>query len=267
MAKTFSDRNNYRDLGMHVEITVREDAPDRLRSALPLIAKEAGLLPTFIRRIVCEVLLIRSDPNNWSEYPNVWEEVNELIATCPWFHVYDIAEKLHASIRQGLEPAQRFRDRLNECFRTNGIGWEMQHDGQITFRGSEAFASTTKEAIAVLTDAGRTTSANEMHEALRDISRRPEPDVTGAIQHAIAALEATARDVTGKPDPTLGQLVDRLVLPDLLDTAVKKLWRYASDRARHGREGSVVGTPEAELLVSVAGALCTFLSRRRSGDP
>ena len=34
-------------------------------------------------------------------------------------------------------------------------------------------------------------------EALRDISRRPEPDVTGSIQHVCAAMEATARDLAG----------------------------------------------------------------------
>ena len=32
-------------------------------------------------------------------------------------------------------------------------------------------------------------------KALRDISRRPEPDVTGAIQHVCAAMQATARDL------------------------------------------------------------------------
>lgn len=267
MSKMFSDRNNYRDLGTHVEITVREDAPNGLRFALPLIATEVGLQPSFIRKIVCEVLLIPLDRSNWSEYPNVWDEVNMLIADCPWFNVYDIAEKLHASIQQRPDPAQRFRDRLNEYFRVNGIGWEIQENGLITFRGSEAFADATKEAVTVLTDAGRTTAANEIHEALHDISRRPKPDVTGAIQHAIAALEATARDVTGQPNRTLGKLVRHLNLPSPLDRAVEQLWSYASDRARHVREGQTVGTSEAELLVNVACAVCTFLSRHRDGTP
>lgn len=35
-------------------------------------------------------------------------------------------------------------------------------------------------------------------EALRDISRRLEPDVTEAIQHVCAAIEATARDLGGR---------------------------------------------------------------------
>lgn len=45
------------------------------------------------------------------------------------------------------------------------------------------------------------------------------------------------------------------------------LWGYASDRARHVREGDVIDTTEAELLVSVASAVCTFLASRNDNSP
>ena len=220
------------------------------------------MTPTVIRRIVCQVLLVPPDSYNWSDYPNVWGELNDLIAQCPWFKVYDIAEALHAALAKAdLDRAQVFSVRLNQFFRESGIGWEIQ-DGRIVFRGSEVFAESTREAVTVLTESGRVRAANEIHEALWDISRRPEPDVTGAIQHAMAALESTARDVTDKRNRTLGQLVEELGLPKPLDTAVEKLWGYSSDRARHIREGQAVETVEAELLVSVACAVCTFLTKR-----
>lgn len=110
-------------------------------------------------------------------------------------------------------------------------------DGQIVYRGSESFSESTQEAAIILSGAGRTVAANEIHEALRDISRRPVPDLTGAIQHAMAALECTARDVAGTPNLTLGRLIPRLALTPPLDAAVEKLGGYASDRARHIREG------------------------------
>lgn len=260
MPETFSDRHGYR--GTDAAITVREDAPETLRFAIPLIAQGVGMTPTAMRRIVCQVLLVRPDPSNWSDFPNVWDEVNGHIAKCLWFKVYDIAEALHTSFAYAdPDRAQAFADRLNQFFSENGIGWEMQ-DGRVMFRGSEGFTESTREAVTVLTETGRARAANEIHEALQDISRRPEPDITGAIQHAIAALESTARDVTGQPNRTLGQLVRELRLPRPLDTAVEKLWGYASDRARHVREGQAVDTAEAELLVSVACAVCTFLTRR-----
>ena len=75
-------------------------------------------------------------------------------------------------------------------------------------------------------------------------------------------LECTARDVTGQPNLTLGRLIPQLGLRAPLDAAVEKLWGYASDRARHIREGQAVETAEAELVVSVACAVCTFLVHR-----
>ena len=260
MQERFSDRHGYR--GDDQEIIIREDAPADLRFAVPLIAVDAGMAPKELRRVICGVLLVRPDPGNWSDYPNVWEEVNGLIEGCPWFRVYDIAEALHADLaRHFRDRAETFRDKLNQYFREKGIGWQMT-DGQIVYRGSEVFTGATREAVAVLTEAGRSAAANEIHEALQDISRRPTPDITGAIQHAIAALECTARDVTGEVNLTLGRLVPKLKLVPPLDAAVEKLWGYASDRARHIREGHTVTTEEAELVVSVGCAVCTFLSRR-----
>jgi hypothetical protein len=260
MPDRFSDRHGYR--GTEQEIAVREDAPEGVRFAIPLIAQDVGMSPTAMRRAACQTLLVRPDPSNWSEYPNVWEEVNRLIENCPWFKVYDIAEAFHAALSSGFsDRAVAFQEKLNQYFRENGIGWQMA-DGRIMFRGSETFAEATREAADILLQTGRTAAANEIHEALHDISRRPTPDVTGAIQHAIAALECTARDVTGEPNLTLGRLVPRLRLVPPLDLAVEKLWGYASERARHIREGQAVATEEAELVVSVACIVCTFLSRR-----
>lgn len=256
MPERFSDRHGYR--GAEVEITVRHDAPEELRFAIPLMAQDEGMAPSWIRRIICQTLLVRPDPLNWSEYPNIWAEVNNLIEGCEWFKVYDIAEGLYGALR-GAQ-AEAFQERLNQYFRERGIGWEMT-DGKIAYRGSEVFADTTAEAPALLMDTGHSRAANEIHEALQDISRKPNPDVTGAIQHAMAALECTARDLTGEPNLTLGQLVGRLSLPPPLDTAVQKLWGYASERARHIREGQGVATQEAELVVSVACAVCSFLVR------
>ena len=59
---------------------------------------------------------------------------------------------------------------------------------------------------------------------------------------------------------TLGKLIRDLNLTAPLDKAVHALWGFSSERARHMREGQTVSTDEAELVVLVACALCTFLS-------
>lgn len=110
------------------------------------------------------------------------------------------------------------------------------------------------------------TAANEIHEALTDISRRPTADVTGAIQHAMAALECVAREVDGSSD-TLGRIIGRLTLPAPLDGALHKLWGFASEQGRHIQEGREPRFEEAELVVTVASAVSVYLLRHHARAP
>lgn len=90
---SFSRRHGYS--GQAAPITVREDAPEALRHAVVQIAAEEGFgTPSDQRALICRVLRVMPDRNNWSEYPNVAGEVEDLITTCMWYRVYDIAEGL-----------------------------------------------------------------------------------------------------------------------------------------------------------------------------
>jgi len=133
-------------------------------------------------------------------------------------------------------------------------------DGKIIVRGSEAFTLATQDAVATMRAAGKPTAANEIHEALSDISRRPVADVTGAIQHAMAALECVAREIDSSSD-TLGRIIGRLTLPAPLDGALHKLWGFASEQGRHIQEGRDPAFEEAELVVTVASAVSVYLLR------
>lgn len=257
MSESFSDRHGYRL--NDAEIVVREGAPPSLRSALPMLARKLGMSYSDIREVVCQTLLVSPDPGSWSEIPNIRDEIIQCMDNCEWFKVYDVAEALCKKL------GQSFSDELNRLFNEKGIGWEVRQ-GEITYRGPKTFEETTRRSVVELEDTRRPKAAGEMREAIRDMSRRPDPDVTGAVQHATAAVEATARDVMGDPNRTLGQLVKSLGLPPPLDKAVEKLWGFASDRARHVREGQDLDTTDAELLVGVAGAICTFLAKRNDNS-
>jgi hypothetical protein len=91
----FSKRNRYRT---PKEITLREVAPENLRYFVVQTAKDLGWGPASLRPIVCRALRVSPDPNNWTEYPNVDNEVNSLVSECEWFKVYDIIEALHAAM-------------------------------------------------------------------------------------------------------------------------------------------------------------------------
>ena len=272
MNERFSQRQGY--TGNAWEIAIRQDAPLELRRAISRIARDAGLSPKEIRNIVCRELY--TDPSEFNVLDSyVMKEVDELLSCCDWFRVYDFAELFHAKLRRptvgkvstnitrSLEVAKarakEFEFRLNGYFMEHGIGWQMC-DGKIVHRGSDAFERATRRTIEGLGKTGQQTAKGEIEEALQDISRRPEPDVTGAITHVMAALECVAREVSGKPNLTLGKLVPLLNLTPPLDKAVDALWGFSSERARHRREGASITTEEAEFVVFVACALCSFLS-------
>lgn len=259
----FSERFSF-DQVKQVEIKIRHEAPRKLRGVLPILAKEVGLSPKPLRELVCHVLREAPDPNNWSEYPNIAEEISQLLEECQWYKIYDIIEEIYHEIsrRGNIDSAQYFESEVNRFFYENGIGWKLEN-GQIEMRGSEAFEKVLKEASQTLEQSDRKTAKTEIHEAISDLSRRPVPDLTGAIQHAMAALECLARDVSNTKD-TLGKLIQRNpdLFPNPLCEAIEKIWGYASNRGRHLLEDRNPTQEEAELIVGLACILGTYLSKK-----
>lgn len=272
---SFSKRHGYS--GQEAPITVREDAPMALRHAILQIAAEQRLEgPSKQRELICRVLRVLPDGNNWSEYPNVASEVEGLITTCKWYRVYDIAEALYAEIERKHDPfsdddtgdAREFEAELNEFFFEHGIGWKME-GGQVSYRGARPFERTMAAARDALEATNRTTAQAEVVHALENLGRRPSPDRTGAIQHSLAALECVMRDVAKDPKETVGPLMknhaERLGIPKPLDVALEKLWGYASEMGRHLREGREPSAEEAELVATLSAAVVTYLIRKQ--DP
>ncbi|MBY5834888.1 hypothetical protein HFN47_36065 [Rhizobium leguminosarum] len=142
-----------------------------------------------------------------------------------------------------------------------GVGWRLE-DSKFVARGSEPFNVAIHDVVVTVAQAGTPTAANEIHEAIKDISRRPVADITGAIQHAMAALECVAREIDDCKE-TLGKIINRLGLPAPLDRALHSLWGFASEQGRH-IQGRTPRFEEAELVVTVASAVSVYLLRNRS---
>jgi AbiJ N-terminal domain 4 len=214
-------------------------------------------------------LHVPPDRGNWNEYPNVWDEVEALMSGCEWFKVYDIIEALYARLSKNdaenrQKDAVQLAETINSYFEEEGIGWQLV-DGQIITRGTEAFESVVRQSTDALQVSERPTAAKHLHEALLDLSGRPQPNLSGAVYHAMGALECLARDVTGDPKATLGEILKRNpgLLPKPLDTALSQVWGYASNLARHVEEGRQPSRDEAELVVGLSAAVSTFLARKQ----
>jgi hypothetical protein len=261
--QTFSKRQGFHSLH-EKEITIREDAPEGLRGFIRMAFYDLKKNPSDLRAITTRVLKIPPNRNNWSEFPNIDSEVEHHLDSCEWYSVYDIIE----AILQNLNTQQRetFSEEVNEYFVANGIGWKIIN-GQIVTRGDEVFETAVKSVTTVLEIAKLQTAKTEIREALRDLSRRPEPDITGAIQHSLACLECVAREVAEEKKATLGELIKRHpnIVPKPLDAAIEKIWGFTSEQGRHLREGNAPDYLEAELVVELSAAISTYLGKKLGG--
>lgn len=246
------------------EITVREDAPEGLRGFLKMAFYDLDKNPSDLRAITSRVLKIPPDGNNWSEYPNIDWEVGQHLENCEWYLVYDIIEAIIKKLN--AEEKTAFSDEINEYFIANGIGWKVVN-GLIETRGDEVFETAVRTIVSVLETAKLETAKTEIKEALIDLSRRPTPDITGAIQHSLACLECVAREATGDKKATLGELIKRhpKIVPKPLDIAIEKIWGFTSEQGRHLREGEAPEYLEAELVVELSAAISTYLGKKLGG--
>ena len=80
---TFSQRHGFEQ--PDAPISIHGEALDWLRSAVIRLAYDAGLSPSSLREMLCELLLESPDSSNWSEFPNVDNEVRGIIAGAEWF--------------------------------------------------------------------------------------------------------------------------------------------------------------------------------------
>jgi len=257
---TFSERHGYQAPAK--PITIRHEAPPAVRAGILRVARKSGFSAGSLRSVICSVLDGLPDTeHNWGE-SNIMSECEGLISGCLWFEVYDICEALaQESPRHGVEIGV-FDKNLNSFFEKRGVGWKLE-DGFLSVRGEQDYENVTAEAVSLLQKAGRPTARDELKEAIQDLARRPEPDVTGAIQHAMAALDCLAKDMCGSKK-TLGGLIKELNLPPPVDVAVDKMWGFASDQGRHLSEGKEPKFPEAMLTVHFCSAIASYLLQRKT---
>jgi hypothetical protein len=251
------------------EITIRDDAPPELRGALFQIAEgDLGLSVQTIRKALCNAL--KRPPYSGDAYLDVLAECQHLLYHADWFRIYDFVEALYTLLRRGDQDryeaalAPQWEDLVNDHFRETGVGWKMT-GGILESRGTEAFEAGVTRAVEALDQVGLPTASSEIREALADLSRRSDPDLTGAITHAVGALGATAREATGERNDTLGEILKAhpdILIPKPMDDALSKMWGFATQAARHVAEGRVPTRAEAELVVGVCAAACTYLATK-----
>lgn len=256
----FSKRNKFYSV-KEKEIIVRDSAPEGLRWFIKTAYYDLNKNPSDLRSITTKVLKIPANKNNWSQFPNIDSEVELHLEKCEWYLVYDIIEAIIHELKK--TEISTFTDEINEYFIANGIGWKLVN-GHIETRGENVFEEVVKTVELILEEAKLPTAKSEIREALLDLSRRPKPDITGAIQHSLASLECVAREVCGDSKLTLGEIMKKYpaIIPKPLDEAIIKIWGFTSEHGRHLKEGRVPEYLEAEIVVEVTSAISSYLGKK-----
>lgn len=260
---SFSNRHGYSP-----EITIWDGDPGiAFRGWL---VHALSVRPCDFQALYRRVRLIDGDPPRDPRLPAIGalSLVEEFVHGSEWYHLYDFVEFVYELLNR-QDPfggftghGEELREALNRQFVRRGIGWQMTDEGKIAVRGSDSFESATFQTLALLEE--RVTAHRELRAAVLDLSRRPEPDLEGAIRHAIASLECLARDLVGEPKAMLGPILKRHpnLLPKPLDTAFEKIWAYANDQHRHVVEGSAANLNEAILTVHLVTGCVEFLAKQ-----
>jgi len=166
-------------------ILIRYEAPIELRRALLLLLQRLRVRCRNAREVICSVLVIRPDANNWAEN-DVWNEVDELLEEAPWNKIYDLILQFDEFVLsqcsgKRIGPAAKFQKEMNRICAENGIGWELR-DGHLVRRVAEAYSRVRGKAPTHLDKAGLANAREELRQAFRAMDQRQNPKVTGAIK-------------------------------------------------------------------------------------
>ena len=205
------------------------------------------------------------------------KEAKGFFLACPWNWLYDVLEDVAGEVRSFEKynnhwsapkeslSAARFRDVVNAFFVHEGIGWSIDEKENIVARADAAFEDTLRTALSTLEEDKKPTAAEHLSFAIDALSARPKPNTSGAVSHATSAVECVLGEITGAT-MTLGKYLDRN--PGLFHAALKKgidgIYGYASDQARHGKEGAEPTREDAEFVVATCAATCTLLTKKHS---
>jgi hypothetical protein len=270
MPDSFSQRHGF--AGTPLGTLLRDEIPVSFREFLTNIGHEdVGLELHEVRSVVCDVL--QKYPND--SLPPYFDARNQ-IRNCKWFEILDMVEGLFKAAygKDYYAPYPGgFVKAVNAAFEEFNIGWQLDATGKVVTRGDKVFEYTVRTALQG--ESQRQTARKRIREAIDDLSRRPEPDLSGAIFHAFAAMECVMGDIQYTPEEiradthhTFGKFLKEY--PDLFPSedfksGLQLLWKYANNEgSRHGKEGMEPGRDEAELIVSVAAALVTYLNRKHN---
>lgn len=191
----------------------------------------------------------------------------ELVENGKWFDVYDFLQEVVEGFEDDELYLAELQDSLNEVLKKYICGYQMVAGLIVPLTGEAELDALTKSlndpSIAV---------AEHFRTALDLMADRQTPDFRNSIKESISAVEAMAREVSGKPKATLADAIKALKakhpIHAALEKAIQSLYGFAGDESgiRHAltEDASTVDLADAKFMLVACSAFCNFLREATS---
>ena len=234
-----------------------------------------GACLAFFREPIDELPLADNDASRLA--------LKERFFALPEHRVYDLFEFLLSDDRAGLKEVDRklIRRGVNELLEREGAPVRLYRDRFRPFQGALEFdeMAAAEEAVLLFDLAA---ARRHLDAAYAYLSRRPEPEVRGALREAVLAVAAVALDVARRdaqetdapPRLAVGSVAHAAkaagIPPDLLpgiEAILRRAHRLSGlpagpEEGDAPREPEPVDPREARLLVAFASSLIPYLLNR-----
>ena len=261
--ESFSVRYGYG--GNTPPIKFIDTMPDGFYYSLLQCACNSGLSSGEIYSIIAYRLgiIIDKEKVKWAHDETNFSNALDLLVKCEWYERYNIAEILFSLLkRKDKHKSNSYVLHMNRYFSMNGIGWEFSENGKVERRHERALKKSVEDASNALEERGMPNTADMINDAMKAMSHRPDPQTIDAINHAIGAVESVSKEILDSKK-SLGKIISQLEIPKPLDQAVEKLWGFSSGNTRHREEKKKPKIEDAELVIHVSAAICTYLIKKK----
>ena len=258
MNRPFSEREGLRPGGP----LIYDNAPESVRYGIREVLTVLGYQrPSEQRRVLCQALRIIPDLGNWTDYPNVDNEVIDLLTTTSWYKLFDALER----IPRYLQPHDLaiYFDEVNALLADEMVGYRFE-SGRLVRVGTEEFHTAVAAAQTALQDERFAEPRRQFHRAYEFRNSFP-PDWANAIKEAVNSVEGVLQVLYDRPGVALPTIVNDN-LPSDLPGGIGRLFRSLYSQgsgtvgARHASIGGNDPTgPRAELAIHLAAALHAFV--------
>ncbi|MDE0603741.1 MAG: hypothetical protein OXI18_04990 [bacterium] len=253
----FSTREHLREEGP----LIFDDAPEGVRYGIREVLHEIGFeTPSQQRTVLCKALRVQPHPSNFSDYPNIENEVSELTMHGPWYKFFDALERIPTFLK--YYDIEAYYRKVNDLLADENVGYRFE-GSKIVRVGTEDFESAISDARAALSGDRFSEARRQFERGLELRNARPA-DWANAIKEAVNSVEAILQIIYNRPGESLTGIVSA-DFPENVPSNIKILFKslYGQGSGTVGaRHASIGGNnpsgPRAELAIHVAAALHAF---------